>query len=144
MGNVPAKITGKYQSYDINTPSYATPPMTLKKQQNYDHDANKRSDDNSSNQNINESRSMEANIQVNNSNKNNLMSQIDIHSENYEQNIDRLDEVANLNLNDQSDESISKEMSKTVNQHSFDSDPNSEINNENENEIGNTSIQSNI
>ena len=27
MGNVPAKITGKYQSYDINTPDQHTPAM---------------------------------------------------------------------------------------------------------------------
>lgn len=27
MGNIPAKITGKYQSYDINTPSHITPPI---------------------------------------------------------------------------------------------------------------------
>jgi len=27
MGNVPAKITGKYQSYDINTPNQLTPSM---------------------------------------------------------------------------------------------------------------------
>jgi len=31
MGNIPAKITGKYQSYDINTPTHMTPPMTLKR-----------------------------------------------------------------------------------------------------------------
>ncbi len=27
MGNVPAKITGKYQSYDINNPEMLTPSM---------------------------------------------------------------------------------------------------------------------
>ena len=31
MGNLPAKITGKYQSYDINTPSYVTPPLNLRR-----------------------------------------------------------------------------------------------------------------
>ena len=31
MGNLPAKISGKYQSYDINTPSQITPPLTLKR-----------------------------------------------------------------------------------------------------------------
>lgn len=30
MGNIPAKITGKYQSYDINTPSHSTPPITVR------------------------------------------------------------------------------------------------------------------
>lgn len=27
MGNMPAKLSGKYQSYDINTPYQFTPPM---------------------------------------------------------------------------------------------------------------------
>lgn len=36
MGNIPAKMTGKYQSYDINTPSHTTPPMTLRKQNSSD------------------------------------------------------------------------------------------------------------
>lgn len=30
MGNIPAKITGKYQSYDINTPSHLTPPIPVR------------------------------------------------------------------------------------------------------------------
>lgn len=34
MGNIPAKLTGKYQSYDISTPSQITPPMTLKRNSN--------------------------------------------------------------------------------------------------------------
>jgi len=29
MGNIPAKISGKYQSYDINTPSQVTPSLPL-------------------------------------------------------------------------------------------------------------------
>ena len=32
MGNIPAKITGKYQSYDINTPFHATPAPTLRRE----------------------------------------------------------------------------------------------------------------
>lgn len=35
MGNVPAKITGRYQSYDINTPDQLTPPMPQIKKNNY-------------------------------------------------------------------------------------------------------------
>ena len=31
MGNLPAKITGKYQSYDINTPVKITPPIMITK-----------------------------------------------------------------------------------------------------------------
>lgn len=31
MGNIPAKLTGKYQSYDINTPAQVTPPITVRK-----------------------------------------------------------------------------------------------------------------
>jgi hypothetical protein len=34
MGNIPAKITGKYQSYDINTPFHATPAPTLRRESN--------------------------------------------------------------------------------------------------------------
>jgi hypothetical protein len=34
MGNIPAKITGKYQSYDINTPFQATPAPTLRRGSN--------------------------------------------------------------------------------------------------------------
>lgn len=32
MGNIPAKITGKYQSYDINTPSHSTPQIPVRHQ----------------------------------------------------------------------------------------------------------------
>ena len=35
MGNVPAKITGRYQSYDINTPDQLTPPMPQIRKNNY-------------------------------------------------------------------------------------------------------------
>lgn len=31
MGNLPAKVTGRYQSYDISTPSHVTPPMTIRR-----------------------------------------------------------------------------------------------------------------
>ena len=31
MGNIPAKITGKYQSYDINTTNQVMPPSPLKR-----------------------------------------------------------------------------------------------------------------
>lgn len=34
MGNIPAKITGKYQSYDINTPHIVTPAPTLRRNTN--------------------------------------------------------------------------------------------------------------
>ncbi|RNA15614.1 hypothetical protein BpHYR1_018224 [Brachionus plicatilis] len=30
MGNIPAKITGRYQSYDINRPSLSTPPIPVR------------------------------------------------------------------------------------------------------------------
>ena len=29
MGNMPAKLTGRYQSYDINTPDQITPPIPI-------------------------------------------------------------------------------------------------------------------
>lgn len=34
MGNLPAKVTGRYQSYDINTPRHVTPPMTIRRNNN--------------------------------------------------------------------------------------------------------------
>ena len=37
MGNIPAKITGKYQSYDINTPGHLTPSMPVRKHDEIEH-----------------------------------------------------------------------------------------------------------
>ncbi|CAF0709278.1 unnamed protein product [Brachionus calyciflorus] len=41
MGNIPAKITGKYQSYDINTPSHLTPSISIRKQDIVENETNK-------------------------------------------------------------------------------------------------------
>lgn len=41
MGNIPGKITGKYQSYDINTPSHSTPPIPTRKQESLEYNPSK-------------------------------------------------------------------------------------------------------
>lgn len=49
MGNLPAKVTGRYQSYDINTPHHMTPPMTIRRHNNNEIPYNNSNNNNTNN-----------------------------------------------------------------------------------------------